>query len=305
MIMLNFKPLTSDDYNLLKPYFANQTYQLSGYSLPSLVVWQDQQPFYAIADDTIIIYAVSEKRPEDTHLILPVSLDGEYSPQKLRNLVDETNIASFWFVSEDYFQRQKGNGMDNLFAFKEQPIFEDYVYLASDLAELKGNKFSKKRNLIHQFMKSHVNAGRVIKDSITPQNAEECLAFLEKWCKEYLCESAPDDDFMCEKLAVIKMIQGIDIFDVDSVVIRIDGAIHAFGICSRLNNETAVLNFEKADSAIKGLYQYLDRECAASIYMRYKYINKESDMGLPGLAHAKHSYHPVGRVKSYRLDIKK
>jgi len=302
---MHFKPLTPDDYNLLKPYFVNQIYQLSGYSLPSLVVWQQPQPFYAIADDTVVIYAASENKPEDTHLILPVSLNGEYSPQKLHDLAVETGISSYWFVSEDYLQRQRGNGMDDLFTSEEQPIFEDYLYLAADLAELKGNKFSKKRNLIHQFVRSHVDKGRVTKDSISPQNADECLDFLEKWCAEYLCYSAPDDDFMCEKQAVINMIKGIHIFDVDSVVIRIDGAIHAFGICSRLNNVTAVLNFEKADSAIKGLYQYLDRECAASIYNRYKYVNKESDMGLPGLAHAKHSYHPVGHVKSYRINIKK
>ena len=302
---MNFKILDSSAYKSLKPFFENQPYQLSGYSLPSLIVWQQPLPYYVIADDAVVTYAVSDKRPEDTHLILPVCIKAEYSPQKLHDLALETKINSFWFVSEDYLQRQSMDEINSLFQCIEQPIFEDYIYLAADLAELKGNKYSKKRNLIHQFMRTYVDSGRVSTESITPQNAEECLDFLEKWCTEYLCDADPDEDFMCEKQAVVNMIKGIDIYDVKSLVIRIDGVINAFGVCSHLNENMAVLNFEKAYSQVKGLYQYLDRECAALLYNRYKYINKESDMGLPGLAHAKSSYHPVGRVKSYRFELKK
>lgn len=301
---MNFKALELSDYEILKPYFAGQQYQLSGYSLPSLIVWQSPRPYYALADGSVIIYAVSDKRPDDAHLVLPVSFHGDYSPRKLYDLAHETKIGKISFLSEDYVKRQSMEEIKALFDCEAQPIFEDYIYLAADLAELKGNKFSKKRNLIHQFTRSYVDAGRVSTESITPQNAGECLEFLEKWCAEYLCQYVPDDDFMCEKQAVINIIKGIDTFDVNSLVVRIDGVINAFGVSSHLTEEMAVLNFEKAYSNIKGLYQYLDRECAALIYKRYKFINKESDMGLPGLAHAKGSYHPVGRVKSYCLTVK-
>lgn len=302
--MLDFKPLTTADYQELKPYFANQKYQLSGYSLPSLIVWQQPAPYYAIVDGAVVMYAKSEKRPEDTHLILPVCVEGEYSPQKLCDIARETEIPSYWFVSEDYVQRQSFDEIGRYFDYEEQPVFEDYIYLASDLAELKGNKFSKKRNLIHQFDRTHVDGGRVSAEAMTPEKADEYLEFLEKWCDEYLCDADADYDFTCEKQAVINMIKSIDLYDVRSLVIRIDGAVSAFGVCSHLNREMAVLNFEKAYNSIKGLYQYLDRECATLIYKNYKYINKESDMGLPGLAHSKNSYHPIGHVKSYRLTIK-
>lgn len=302
--MINFEPLEPSAYEKLNPYFVNQRYQLSGYSLPALIVWQQPKPYFAIVDNAVIIYAVSEKHPVDKHLVLPVCIEGEYSPEMLYSLAQETQIDSFWFVSEDYLKRQSIDKINSFFICEEQPIFEDYVYLSSDLAELKGNKYSKKRNLINQFLRSHVDMGRVSSEAITSKNAEECLDFLEKWCDEYLCETAPDDDFMCEKQAVTNMIKNIDTFDVSSHLIRIDGAVSAFGVCSHLNAETAVLNFEKAYSNIKGLYQYLDRECAGLAYKRCKYINKESDMGLPGLTHAKKSYYPVARVKSYRLTVK-
>jgi hypothetical protein len=88
------------------------------------------------------------------------------------------------------------------------------------------------------------------------------------------------------------------------ILVRLDGAVSAFGIVSHLNEEMAILNFEKAFSDVKGLYQFLDHECARQLFAGYRYINKESDMSLPNLAAMKKSYHPVMRVKSYRLTLK-
>jgi hypothetical protein len=65
-----------------------------------------------------------------------------------------------------------------------------------------------------------------------------------------------------------------------------------------------VLNFEKAHGSIKGLYQFLDNECAKRLFTGYTYINKESDMKLPNLAQSKKSYNPVAIVKSYCLTMR-
>jgi hypothetical protein len=87
-------------------------------------------------------------------------------------------------------------------------------------------------------------------------------------------------------------------------LIRVDGAVSALGIGSRLNGTMATLNFEKAFSGIKGLYQFLDNECAKKLFKGFRYINKESDMNLLNLAEAKQSYHPLLRVKSFVLALR-
>mgnify|MGYP000405684838 CR=1 FL=1 len=61
---------------------------------------------------------------------------------------------------------------------------------------------------------------------------------------------------------------------------------------------------EKADAEIKGLYQYFDQQCARRLFNGYTYINKESDLGIAGLAKSKRSYYPVEKVKAYRLLLK-
>ena len=90
----------------------------------------------------------------------------------------------------------------------------------------------------------------------------------------------------------------------DGLLLRIDNAVSAFGIAGHLTETTGALHFEKAYAGVKGLYQYFDNLCAKHLFNGYQYINKESDMGIPGIAKAKRSYHPVRIVKSYRLTVK-
>jgi len=88
------------------------------------------------------------------------------------------------------------------------------------------------------------------------------------------------------------------------ILIRIGGEVSAFGICSHLTDTMGVLNFEKAYPDIKGLYQFLDNECAKRLFAGYTYINKESDMNIPNLAQSKKSYNPVMMIKSYCLTLR-
>jgi hypothetical protein len=125
--------------------------------------------------------------------------------------------------------------------------------------------------------------------------------FLEKWCEQRGCDVDRNESLACEKLAAINALTYLDRLESSGILIRINGDVSAFGICSYLTDDMGVLNFEKAFSDIKGLYQFLDNECAGRLFSRYKYINKESDMNMPNLAQSKNSYNPVMKLKSYCL----
>ena len=83
--------------------------------------------------------------------------------------------------------------------------------------------------------------------------------------------------------------------------LHLDGRVSAFAVGAGLTPDMGVLHFEKAFTWIKGLYQYVDQLCARTLFSGYPYINKESDMGVPGLQRAKRSYHPLMQVASYAL----
>jgi hypothetical protein len=300
------KSISVEDYKLLNPYFVNQPYRLSIYSLLSVIVWSGQKytSSYTIEDGAVILGNEAINNPQDRYLVLPVNSKGSFSPEYLHQLARRLDYREYWFVPGDYLQQFDLADIESLFIVSEQPEYEDYIYLTDDLAFLKGNRFSKKRNLIHQFDRTFKDTGRVAMERLTTSHTEESLDFLTKWCAERDCEGPENESLACEKRALTTALRSVDTLEGVGLLIRIDGVVSALALASRLNDTTGVLNFEKAFSDIRGLYQFLDNECAKQLFTDYRYINKESDMGLPDLAHSKKSYYPVDRLKSYKLTVK-
>jgi uncharacterized protein len=303
---MNFKSVSVSDYPILKPFFSENPYRLSVYSPASIIAWSYKtfHVDYAIEDGELFIAGQNKDHPENRHLILPLSQQNAYTPAKLYDIAGKTGFDRYWYVPGDYLETLDRSQLEALFVPEEQKEFEDYVYLTEDLIHLKGNKFSKKRNLIHQFSREYLLKDRVRIEEIIPGDVEECLQFLEIWCEQHDCDADPDGNLACEKNAAITTLRNLAQFESKGIQIRVDGKVCAFGIGSRLSRTTATLNFEKADSGIKGLYQFLDNECAKRLFGGFVYINKESDMNIPALAESKLSYNPVLRIKSYVLTLR-
>lgn len=304
--MTPLAPLTPDDYPRLKPFFEGQRHEQCIYSLPSLLSWSNEayHPCGAVDGDTLIVGAEFTTRKENRHLILPVNPRRDPTPEELKDYARALGFGQFWFVPEGYVDTHGRAAIERHFTLTEQPEYEDYVYRTEDLARLRGNRYSKKRNLVHQFTRDYVDRGVVALAPITAAVFSECADFLEEWCLQRGCERADEEDLACEKQAALNMLENIERYDVRGLLLRIEGEVMAFGIGTRLTADMGALHFEKADAGEKGLYQYFDMLCARRLFADCRFLNKESDMGVPGLARAKRSYHPVKRVKAYALNLK-
>lgn len=300
---MKFTPITLADYESLLPYFDSQPHELCSYLLSSILAWtsDDFEAKQAIVGGELII---SPRIKERDYLFLPMASIDKYPPKKLQDLSLDTGISAVFPVPGQYLKYYGMSQVADFFEIEEMPKHADYVYLAEDLAQLKGNKYSKKRNLINQFERKYLNEGRVMIATITPADTGECLEFLEEWCISNDCDGEGRDDLACEKEAAKYTLRYLEILGSRGLLLRIDGEINAFGIGTRLTPDMGVLNFEKAFSDIKGLYQYFDRECARVLFPGLRYINKENDMGEEGLRKAKKSYHPDRIVKAYRLTLR-
>ena len=304
---MNFKKLTPHDFPELKPFTQNQPYGLCYYSLPSILTWSNRfyQPFGAVDGDALIVSIEYETRKEDRHLILPLSPNTDFPPARLRDLAVSLRFDKYRYVSEEYLTKHGREQIDVYFSVSEQERSHDYIYRTEDLAELKGNKYSKKRNLINQFKREYVAKDRAKIETITPAFLDECIDFLHKQSEENRRDIERDEDLICEKEAILNHVEHVDILEAPGILLRINDEVCAFGISAPITDDIAVLHYEKAYSRIKGLYQYFDNICAKTLFEGYKYINRESDMGDPGLVRSKNSYHPVKQIKSYELRIRK
>jgi len=174
----------------------------------------------------------------------------------------------------------------------------DYLYLREDLATLPGNRFHKKKNRINYFAARHTHEVH----TFSAQHLCGCLQLLDEWGR--VAEVEGNRSFGLEMDATAEALAQADILMLEGVVVTVEGAVRAFAVGERLNRETAVCHFEKADHFMEGLSQLVNREFARLLFTDCRYVNREQDLGEPGLRNAKLSYHPVELVKKFRVQRK-
>lgn len=171
----------------------------------------------------------------------------------------------------------------------------DYVYRVKDLAELAGRHYSAKRNLVKQCLREYA----CVFEPISGANLDECRDLLNRWCDVRHCEL--DHGLSGEWQALKETLNHFLDFALLGGLVRVNGAVEAFAIGERLNRDTAVCHFEKSLPAILGLGQLINQWFAAHCLAGFTYVNREQDLGLPGLRQAKESYHPTQLVEKFTV----
>jgi len=170
----------------------------------------------------------------------------------------------------------------------------DYLYLREELATLPGNRFHKKKNRINYFTSRHMYEVELY----TGHYLQGCLDLLDIW--GHVATEEANKSLILEIEAASEALKLAGELGLEGVVITVDSSVAAFALGERLNRETAVCHFEKADPFMEGLPQLVNREFARMLFRDCTFLNREQDLGEPGLRNAKLSYHPVELVKKFR-----
>lgn len=169
----------------------------------------------------------------------------------------------------------------------------DYVYKQSDLAQLEGRKYHKKRNLIAQCLSDY----DCKYEKITPELLPEIKEMQERWCADRDCGKTPR---LChEHDAIIDVLNNYSMLNVMGGAIRISGKIEAYTIGSQVNESTAAIHFEKAMIKYKGLYQVINQWFCQNELNSFEFVNREQDVGVEGIRKAKESYFPDHMIRKY------
>ena len=169
----------------------------------------------------------------------------------------------------------------------------DYLYLREELAILPGSRFHKKKNRINYFTNRH----DYVVSIFSGEHFNGCLNLLEKWRQSSRNEA--NNSLTMEVEATAEALVCAKVLGLEGVVVITNNCVAAFAIGERLNRDTAVCHFEKADPFTEGLYQLVNREFARLLFQECRFLNREQDLGNTGLRSAKLSYHPVELVKKH------
>ncbi len=165
----------------------------------------------------------------------------------------------------------------------------DYIYRRTDLATLHGKHLDAKRNHIHRFRAEHPDFEY---RPLTPELFDECRRLTEIWQEEKNENSKRNETIDAEHRVIETIFSHWDALGMIGGSIFVDGRMVAFTYGAAVTTDTFDVCVEKADRHVEGAFAIINQQFAEHLPEQYVYLNREEDMGIPGLRQAKLSYHP-------------
>ena len=273
---INFKQVELSDKQAVDNILRQSDRRFCEVSFANLFCWAPMSQYkIAICDDTLII-----GKPEQNRFVLPI---GEKVAEAVEVLKKDYPHLTIRGAAENELHFLEG------FEISEETGFFDYIYQSEKLANLSGKKLAAKRNHINAFLAS----GEWHTEIITPAHANTLMEFNRRWC-EGRCDESSLGHEMCAVLTALKNYEALGL---SGLMLYKNGQLVAYSYGEPINHDTFCVHVEKADMAVRGAYQMINREFVRTFCQDYAYVNREDDAGDEGLKKAKLSYYPteVGR----------
>lgn len=293
--MLEFKKITIEDGTYLKLYLRNKGQYACEFTFGNNILWDtDGLLEYAVVEEVLIYRMIY---PDKNVYCVP---DFYGKTKRLLDILEEDAESCCRNYCITCLNSRMVEEMKEIYPDKYEFSFDeahsDYIYLTEKLATLSGKKLHKKKNHWNQFIRNQ----DFVYEKISEENIEDCRKMKNAWCQKRLAELSDDEETSEERKSVIWESKAVDLalehfdeFGFTGGLIRISGEAVAFTLGEPVNEDTFVVHFEKAFAHVNGLYTAINKLFVENELLgKYQYVNREEDMGLPGLRQAKLSYYP-------------
>jgi len=279
-----FKPVNLEDRDVIEDYLRQYPSSICEMNFPNILIWKDsERPSCTILNGNLCL--LLEPTFEPPYFLPPI---GETEIEKtIETCLDHTPRLSR--VPENLIRKLRIS-----FRVEERRDQFDYVYMTEDLAELKGKKFDGKRNRIKKFESGPDHQY----ESLSPEHKDGCRLLLDDW---HNGKGSPDLYLAAEKDAILEALNLFETLGLRGGVGVVKGRVEAFTIGVPLTGDIALVQIEIANPAFPGLAQWINREFVRREWRSFQFINREQDMGLPGIRQAKLSYQPIRFERKFDL----
>ena len=281
----DFVPLSLDQKNQLHPRLSLTADGVSEFTFSGLYLFRNRYNYRVSRSGANGGFIISGEQPDTAKKFFMTPCEAP-----------DRDILESLFQTHDYWK----NISETVLELSRQQLEEwgitagedrdnfDYLYLRSNLAELPGKKYHKKKNLVNQFLHAYTHEQRSLTSDLVPQAME----ILDQWRQD----KGSDGDYRAAREAL----EQFDLLALKGYIYFADGK--PAGYClgeSIAKGKMFAIHFEKGIDHYKGIYQFMNQAFASALPRFFMYINREQDIGDEGLRQAKMTYRPSGFVKKY------
>lgn len=281
---MEFQPVKASDKAVIDRYMKKANSRSCDMSFAAVYLWKDFYLLEYTVYEDMLIFRTTE---EGSSYSFPI---GDADPGKALLALEEHCKANEEVLKLHCVYRENEAWLEEHMPGKFEIEFDrdsaDYIYECEKLIGLKGKKFHGKKNHVNKFTKTY----DWVYEKITEENIDDCLAMLYKW-KEKNCEPGNIEKH-AEACVSENALRKREFLGLKGGLLRANGEVVAFALGEQVNEDTLVVHIEKAFSEVPGAYAVINQQFLIHESGGLKYVNREDDVGEPGLRKAKLSYHP-------------
>ena len=279
---MTFHPLTLFDREAMQAVTLHAGRRNCNYTFANLVGWK----FLFGTEVCVLENAVVLRYTFNGRRAYMVCTSEALSLELIEALFDDSN-GDLTLIGHEDSQVAQLSTLNSQLSTNVEPVRNqyDYIYRRTDLATLHGRHLDAKRNHIHRFRAEHPDFEY---RPLTPEYFDECRRLTEIWQEE----KAASDTIDAEHRVMETIFSNWDTLGMIGGSIFVDGRMVAFTYGSAVTTDTFDVCVEKADRHVEGAFAIINQQFAEHLPEQYVYLNREEDMGIPGLRQAKLSYHP-------------
>ena len=295
----NFKKIEREDVWLLPEYFDLRPTKVCDSTLFDSYLWRDYYDVdFCIRDGKAVEWRMKSDGEYFMAMPLCTAEDLPYYFEDTRRYSNEVlgKKLALYETDEESLEILKLD--PEKFQIEEAVDSADYLYDAESLRTLQGKDYRKKKNHINAFLREY--EGRFEYRPLGCGDKQLIWQFLDRW------EQNKGDDVGHHLIAEVRglhdVLNNCVALDARMGGIFVDGQLEAFSVGSyNRPMKMAIIHIEKANPEIRGMYPLINQQFLIHEFPDAVLVNREDDMGLPGLRKAKESYHPIGFARKYNI----
>jgi hypothetical protein len=303
----NLVPLGLEHQPLLEGLFRDLQPQVSELTFTNLYIWRESYGAQLTRLGEVVCVFSLRADPAESFLLPPLGPGAgeDHVRQGLRLLAEAGHDPKLRRL--DRREADRLGLREEAWDFSPDRDNWDYVYRVADLIALDPERYPEKARHLRRFGKYQAEYRR-----LTPDLVPACQALQDLWCDEKHCDLF--STLRAEARAVKEVLERLEELGASPPdplseaergkrltggCLLVNGRAQAFSLGEPLNASTVVIHIEKATPELPGAFQAINQQFLEHEWAGYEFVNREQDVGEPGLRQSKESYHPEHMVEKF------